>query len=255
MHRIAKACVAEFIGTFALVFFGAASIIMAGGPFDAGNLVSVALTHGLVLGVFITGCMYISGGQFNPAVSIGLMVIGKQTPAQTLLFIASQLFGAACAAGMLVFVLTPEVANSWDPVRKTGSNVGATIGSYTLDGNVAGVVILELLQTFALMFAVLAAVVDARAHKLGGFAIGLTLSLCIMAFGPLTGSSLNPARTFGPALYGHWDMHWAYWLGPVAGAILASLVYKFVWREPPAEPAPVPPLRQNPDAAPQAAEA
>jgi MIP family channel proteins len=231
MTTLARGCVAEFIGVFALVFFGAASIIMThklGG--SAGGLATVALTHGLVLAIFITGSMYISGGQLNPAVSIGLLAIGKQGPGRTLAFVGAQLLGAACGAGMLVYLLTPEMANSSiTGENPLGTNVGATIGRFTTAGNVVGVVGLELLQTFALMFAVLTTAVDARSHKLGGFGIGLTVSACIMAFGPLTGSSMNPARTFGPALYGHWDMHWAYWVGPVGGAVLAALVYKFVW--------------------------
>ncbi|HZW10846.1 MAG TPA: aquaporin [Phycisphaerales bacterium] len=236
MNHLVRGCIAEFIGTFALVFFGAASIVMthelAG---SAGSLATIALTHGLVLAVFVTGSLYVSGGQFNPAVSIGLMAIGIQPPGRTLAFVAAQLVGAASGAGMLVFLLTPEVANSSvvaaDPL---GTTVGATIGRFTAAENVPGVVGLELLQTFALMLAVLTTAVDGRAHRVGGFGIGLTVAVCIMAFGPLTGSSMNPARTFGPALYGHWDMHWAYWAGPVAGSLLAALTYKLVWTEPPA---------------------
>ncbi|MDQ7013913.1 MAG: aquaporin [Planctomycetota bacterium] len=137
--------------------------------------------------------------------------------------------------GMLVFVFTPEVANTWRSVTKTGTNVGATIGRFTHEGNIAGILILETLQTFALMFVILTTAVDARSHKLGGFCIRLTGTLCILAFGPITGSSMNPARTFGPALYGHWDMHRAYWVGPITGAILAAGVYKFVWEDNKAE--------------------
>jgi MIP family channel proteins len=238
MPPLAKGCIAEAIGTFALVFFGAGAILMTaevnGG---AGSLITVAMAHGIALAVFISGTMYISGGQLNPAVSIGLLVAGKQSPGQTGAFILSQLFAAACAAGMLVFALTPEVANSWDEAAGSGTNVGATIGSLTRDGNVMGVIVLEALQTFALVFVVLTTAVDARAHKLGGVCIGLTVAMCIMAFGPMTGSSMNPARTFGPALYGHWDMHWVYWFAPVLGAVLAALVYRFVWMDPPTEAA------------------
>lgn len=233
MSLLTKGCIAEFIGTFALVFFGVGAILMTGdNASNAGSLATVAFAHGFVLFVFITGCMYISGAQFNPAVSIALLAIGKQDAKQTALFVVSQLIAAACAAGMLVFVFTPEVANNWDDAAKTGNNVGATMGQFTHEGNVAGVLILEILQTFALMFVILTAVVDERAHKLGGLAIGMTVAVCIFAFGPMTGSSMNPARTFGPALYGHWDMHWAYWVGPVTGAVLAAGVYKLVWAEP-----------------------
>lgn len=232
MAPLGKGCIAEFIGTFALVFFGAGSILLTAESLGgAGSLITVALAHGLVLGIFITASMYISGGQLNPAVSIGLMAIGKQSPTQTGAFVLAQLAAGACAAGMLVFVFTPEVANNWDDVAKTGTNVGATMGLFTHEGNIAGVLILETLQTFALMLVVLTTAVDARSHKLGGMCIGLTVAVCILAFGPITGSSMNPARTFGPALYGHWDMHWAYWVGPVTGAVLAAGVYKYVWED------------------------
>ncbi len=234
MTPLAKGCIAEAIGTFALVFFGAGAILMtADTTGGAGSLVTVALAHGIALSVFITGTMYISGGQLNPAVSIGLFSIGKQSAGQTAAFVASQLFAAACAAGMLIWTIGASSANNAD----LGTNVGATIGSMTIAGDVRGVLVLEFLQTFALMTAVLTTAVDSRRHKIGGFGIGLTVAMCIMAFGPLTGSSMNPARTFGPALYGHWDMHWAYWLAPVAGAVAASMVYKLVWATPEPEPA------------------
>lgn len=234
MTPLVRGCVAEAIGTFALVFFGAGAILMTSDATGgAGSLVTVALAHGIALSVFITGTMYISGGQLNPAVSIGLFSIGKQSAGQTAAFVASQLFAAACAAGMLVWTIGPDVANN----AELGTNVGATIGSMTVAGDVRGVLVLEFLQAFALMTAVLTTAVDPRTHKVGGFGIGLTVAMCIMAFGPMTGSSMNPARTFGPALYGHWDMHWAYWLGPVAGAVAASMVYKFVWGASEARPA------------------
>ena len=215
---------AEFMGTFALVFFGAGSMIMASDQFGAGNLVTIALAHGLVLVVFVSACMYISGAQFNPAVSIGLIVAGKQTPFRAAVFIFAQLLSAACAAGMLVFLLGAEVANNPD----AGTELGATIGQLTRDGNAMGVFGFEFLLTFALMYVILAAVVDDRAHKLGGICVGGTVAACIFAAGPLTGASMNPARTFGPALYGHWDMFHIYVLATVLGACAAALVYRFV---------------------------
>lgn len=230
MNRLLPACIAEFIGTFALVFFGCASIIVANGqlggsPFTgSAGLVTIALAHGLILAICISGAAYISGGQFNPAVAIGLVVAGKQPAQRAAVFVVVQLIAAACAAGVLQLVLSPEVANS-EPVR-----LGATIGRLTDAGMVGAVVMFEAVATFFLMFAVLAGTVDDRAHKLGGFVIGLTLVAAILAIGPLTGASLNPARTFGPAVCGsRWDMHLAYWLGPVIGACVAAVVYKFAW--------------------------
>lgn len=221
MNNLSRGCIAEFIGTFALVFFGAASIVLTQDNIGAGSLVTVAMAHGLSLVVFVTACMYISGAQFNPAVSIGLLVIGKQKAPQAFAFIAAQLVAAVCAAGALVFLLGRDMT---DPVR-----LGATLGSLTDAGDIKAVLGIEFLMTFALMFVIMATVVDDRAHKLGGFCVGLVVAMCIVAFGPLTGASMNPARSFGPALYGYWDMHWVYWAAPIAGAITAAVVYKVVW--------------------------
>ncbi|MFG0258026.1 MAG: aquaporin [Phycisphaerales bacterium JB043] len=217
-----KGCVAECIGTFALCFFGCASIILtATHPGSGADLVTVALAHGLVLAVFVTGALHISGGQFNPSVSIALIVRGKQTPQQAALYILSQCIGAACGCGALVFFLGADVANN----AEAGTNLGATIGSLTTDGNTLAVFGLEVLLTFALMFTILRCLVDDRTPvKHGGIAVGIVVACCIVAFGPLTGASMNPARSLGPALYGHWDMHWVYWAAPIVGAVLASIV-------------------------------
>lgn len=230
MPSLARGCMSEFLGTFALVFFGAGSIIAVNQPIAAvggGNLVAVALAHGVILAIMITACMYVSGAQFNPAVSLGVFIAGKQSAVQTVSFIITQCFAAICAAGMLVFLLTPDIANN----PEHGTNVGATIGWLTERGNKNGVIGFEAIATFALMWAVLAGTVDGRAHKLGGFVIGLTVTACILAIGPLTGASMNPARTLGPAVYGHWDMFWVYMLAPSLGACLAAFIYRWVWAE------------------------
>ncbi|MCB9845232.1 MAG: aquaporin [Phycisphaeraceae bacterium] len=231
MPTMARGCIAEFLGTFALVFFGAGAIILTRavvpGEAAPGSLVTVALAHGLVLGVFVPACMYISGAQFNPAVSIGLLLIGKQPARTAIAYIITQLIAAACAAGMLVFLLGSQLANN-DSVR-----LGATLGSFSMGetANLRGLFGLELIMTFALMFIILTAVVDKRAHKVAGVAVGMTVAMCIVAFGPLTGASMNPARTFGPAIYGHFgDHHWVYWVATILGACLAALTYRAVWQ-------------------------
>jgi MIP family channel proteins len=233
MTKSTQACVSEFLGTFALVFFGCASIIVTRGSIGGeriyeggGGLMVVAFAHGLALAVATCAGMYISGGQFNPALSLGLVVAGKQSLGRAIGFIVVQLVGAACAAGLLQVVLSPSVANSADV------KLGATIGKLTEMRFFWGVIAFEAVATFALMMAMLASTVDDRAHKLGGFVIGLTFAAAMLAIGPLTGGSMNPARSLGPALSGsHWDMHWAYWVGPIAGACLAAVVYREVWHE------------------------
>lgn len=235
-QRIGPQLVAEFLGTFGLVFFGCASVIVSGadamGESFGGSLVTIALAHGLILAVGVAGAAYTSGGQFNPAVSVGLVIAGKQTLVKAGAFILTQVFAAAAAAGMLVLLLGREIADN--PAR--GTELGATIGDLTKSGNVLGVFGFEFISTFALMYIILAAAVDRRAFKaIGPLAIGGTLAAAILAHGPLTGASLNPARSFGPALYGHWTMHWVYWAAPILGACAAAAVYRLSGSKPVAD--------------------
>jgi aquaporin Z len=229
MSALVKSCVSEFVGTCLFVFFGVMSIVIGHPSLAAGavSLVSVALAHGLALGIMVTCTMAISGGQLNPAVSLGLVVAGKQSASRAIVMIVVQLIGAACAAGLVLYLVTPDVANT-----KEAGYLGRTAGVFTDKGLVGVVLIIEMMLTFVLMSAVLMGTVDSRAPRLGGFVIGLTVTACILAAGPLTGASMNPARTFGPAFCGnHWEMHWVYWAGPVAGAFLAAVVYRMFWEE------------------------
>lgn len=224
MSRI-QGCTAEFVGTFVFVFLALGSIILAqsftGG---AGTLGTIAMASGLALGVMITATAYVSGGQLNPAVSLALAFIGKQKYQQAAWFIGAQVLAAVCAAGFWQLFLGSGVANS-EAVK-----LGAASGALTSSGEWWAVLAIEMVATFTLMTAVLMGTMDERAPKLGGFVIGLTYAACIMAIGPLTGASLNPARAFGPALIGwHWGMHWVYWIAPFIGAIGAAQLYKSLW--------------------------
>lgn len=224
MPGLLRACLAEFIGTFALLLFGCGSIAVAGPDAGAGGIVGVGLAFGTVLLVFVNGCVYISGAQFNPAVSIGLMLLGLQSAARTAVFIGTQLLAAACGVGMLVVILG---APAMEDVRH-----GASLGVLSLPGegqNLFGAFLVEALATFALMFIICTNVVDARAVRNPGLAVGGVVTACVFAFGPLTGASMNPARSFGPALYGHWDAHWVYWAGPIIGAALGALAWRLIW--------------------------
>ena len=227
MNQLSRGMVAEFIGTFALVFFGAGSIVLTGPMIDAGSLITVATAHALALAVFVTACMYISGAQFNPAVSIALVVIGKQKPKQAIAFIIAQCVAAITAAGLILVFFGSELAQA-DGVR-----LGATLGRFSSgeSANLVSLIGLEIIASFALMFVILAAVVDDRAHKMGGICVGLVVGMCIVAIGPMTGASMNPARSLGPAVFGHWDAHWVYWVAPIIGATLAALVYRTVFEE------------------------
>ncbi len=221
-----RAVVAEFVGTFALMFIGGGAIIVTGGE----NLVAIALAHGLILAVMVSATMHISGGQINPAVSLGLALIKKQSWAQAVTFVIAQVVGGIAAA----FLLKTLLAGAFDV-----GNIGATLGSLT-DGNdptktnAMAAIGLEAIGTFFLMFVIMGTAVDKRgvggSAAIGGFGIGLTLAAVILCIGPATGASLNPARSLGPALVaGAWQSHWVYWAAPIVGAASAAIVYKTVF--------------------------
>ena len=163
--------------------------------------------------------MGISGGHINPAVTIGLWSVGRINALKAGLYIVAQLLGGVCAALVLKGLFPTGAAE----VRQYGAlSLGA-------DTTLATAILLEAVMTFFLALAVMGTVVDSAAPKVGGFAVGLTLWMCILAGGPLTGAALNPARTFGPALVsGFWVGQVAYWVGPILGAVVAM-------RRPPAE--------------------
>lgn len=205
------AFVAEFIGTFALVLIGAGSIING----QAG-LVGVALAHGLVIVVFGSALGAVSGGHFNPAVSLAMLATGRIDPIKAGGYIVSQLLGGIVAAFILTQVFPVEAVTA------------AKLGTPLLAPNVSiGVgIILEFITTFFLVLAIFGTAVDKRAPNLGALFIGLTVTLDILCIGPITGAAMNPARSFGPALIGgHMDNFWLYWIAPVAGAVAAAFLY------------------------------
>jgi MIP family channel proteins len=217
---LGRRCVAEFIGTFALIFVGVGAI------YHNAGLLAVALAHGLTIAVMVSATGAISGGQLNPAVTFGLLVGGKMSVKDSVAYWAAQLAGAAVAAFILLFLFTDQL----DP-QKGASMASTIVANGTPDlpksgiTNVQGVLI-ETILTFFLVFVVYGTAVDARAPKIGGLAIGLTVALDILFGGPFTGAAMNPARTFGPALAsGHWAHQWIYWVGPMLGGALAGGVY------------------------------
>lgn len=217
MGEDAKAYLAEAIGTFGLCFIGAGAIItnqMTGG---AVGLIGIALAHGIVLAVMVSALGHVSGAHVNPAVTIGLLVGGKISSGKAVGYIISQLVGGIIA-GLLLRAIYP--VSVWAPVNLGTPGLGEGVSAGT------GVLV-EIILTFFLVTAVYGTAVDEKAPKIGGFGIGLVLVFDILMGGPLTGASMNPARTFGPAVAsGFWDAHWVYWVGPIAGGILAAIAYK-----------------------------
>ncbi len=222
--------VAEFIGTFTLIFIGGGAGIAVNhyGPTHptAANLVAVALANGLAIGIMVTNLGHISGGHFNPAITLGFLTSRRITTPLAGLYWGAQLLGAAAAA-FILRGLTSALA-----VRNHATPIPATT-----DGKA---VVFELILTFFLVWAVWATAVDpGGAFKMiAGLAIGLTITMDVLFGGPFTGAAMNPARAFGPELAGKvWTGWWVYWIGPILGAVLASWLYEYLYLRPTAPPA------------------
>jgi MIP family channel proteins len=210
--------IAEFVGTFALVFVGGGAII-AGAASGASSLAAVALAHGLILSVMVTATMRISG-HFNPAVTIAFLVVRRIEATMAALYIVAQLF-ASLAAAYFLRALLPE-----GPATATQLGGQALATGISMGQGIA----LETIATFFLVFVIFGTAVDPDAPRVGGFAIGLTVAADILAIGPFTGASMNPARSFGPAVAAlNFQGHAAYWIGPIIGGIIAAVLYDRVF--------------------------
>jgi MIP family channel proteins len=211
--------VAEFVGTFALVFVGSGAIMTAKMSQSAAGLVEVALAHGIILAVMVSALMRISG-HFNPAVTLGVLATRRIEAMMAALYIVAQLIGAV-AAGYLLKATFPE--SVFVATRGGGQSV-------SLDINGVQAFILEAVATFFLVFVIFGTAVDQRGPKIGGLAIGFTIAADILAIGPLTGASMNPARTFGPAVAsGVYEAQLLYWAAPITGGLVAALLYEFLF--------------------------
>ncbi len=221
-QKLLKQCVAEFIGTFALIFIGIGAIHNLGTV--PGGLLGIALAHGLTIAVMVSATGGISGGHLNPAVTFGLLVGGKINLKDSVAYWIAQLAGATAAALLII-----AIAGHADGVGIVANGTPDLSDKVSVAQGIA----IEAVVTFFLVFVVFGSAVDARAPKIGGLAIGLTVAIGILFAGPWTGGALNPARTFGPALAsGHWNNHIVYWVGPMLGGLLAGLIYgRFLIRD------------------------
>ena len=215
MRDAVRHFVAEFIGIFALVFVGSGSIMMARYTNAGTPLILAATAHGVILAVMVTATMRISG-HLNPAVTIGFLVTRRIEPMMAGVYILAQIFGAIVAA----YALKASVPAELFAATRGGGQ------SMALDVTAGQGFMLEAIATFFLTFVVFGTAVDPHAPKVGGFAIGLTVGAGILAIGPLTGGSMNPARSLGPVVAsGVFEGHALYWAGPIVGAVVAALLY------------------------------
>jgi len=209
---------AEAVGTFTLIFIGAGSIIanqLTGGKV---GIVGIALAHGLAIATMVAATGHISGGHLNPAVTWGFMVTRRLAVNVGITYMLAQLVGASIG-GLLLTAAYPEAARR-----------AASLGTPTLDPAVtAGVgIVVEAILTFFLVFVIFGTAADPRGPgAIAPLAIGLVLTMDILAGGALTGGAMNPARAFGPALFsGMWANHLVYWVGPLLGGGLAAWTYQ-----------------------------
>jgi len=207
---------AEFIGTFALIFVGIGAIKTAGH-----DVVAVALAHGLTIAAFVSATLHISGGQLNPAVTFGLVCGGHMVWSEAFRYWIVQLLGGIAAALICLGLFGRDVVVTGTPQLAINLTAGQGI-------------LVEGILTFFLVFVVHGTTVDPRGRGLAGFAIGATITLDILFGGPLTGAAMNPARVFGPAVAANfWHDHYVYWVGPFVGGGLGGFVYRiFIERKP-----------------------
>jgi len=219
-----RRAVAEFVGAFALIFVGAGSAIY-------GNIVVAAFANGLVIAVMVSAVGFISGGHFNPAVTLGFLVTRRISAALAGIYWLAQFGAAALAALLLRWVLPPPAT-----LRSGVPSLVAALSSGK------GVVI-EAVLTFFLVWVIFATAADPRGSfkQIAGLAIGLTIVLDVLMGGGLTGAAMNPARAFGPQLVNdHWANGWVWYVGPASGGVIAAVLYDLLYLHPP-RPVPVGP--------------
>jgi glycerol uptake facilitator protein len=223
-ERGLAAYLAELIGTFLLVFFITSVVVLfvaTGNQAQFGSdFAVVGLVHAFLLFGLIVMFGVVSGGHFNPAVTLAAAAIKRISPIDAVIYILAQLSGGVLGALMPKALLLDE---------GRATHYGAVQVSGLLSGNVAGAAV-EAIGTFCLVLVILAAVYSKKSFKeWAPLAIGTTLGFIVMVGGPLTGGSFNPARWFGPALVGNdFGGTWPYLVGPIVGSLLAALVFRFV---------------------------
>lgn len=225
MYRIWQKLCAELIGTFLFVFFAAGVVCVDQGLRSSGQpgigLVGMALVRGLAFGILVCALSEVSGGHFNPAITIGAWVTRKIGSLQALCYSIAQILGAM-AAGWTLTRLIPEQV--WRTAALATPDLAAEVS------RTQGI-LFELVLTFFLVFVFFATVADARTDtsystRLGGVAAGLTIFVGMLVGGVYTGASMNPAMALGTAVVSHhWVNHGVYWAGPMLGGVIGAWIY------------------------------
>lgn len=207
-----RALVAEFLGVFALCFVGIGAIAATQGS----DLMAIALAHGLAIGLSVVALGAISGGHFNPAVTFAMLITGRITPVGAVGYWVAQLLGGLVAAFFIGALYGGTAVADGTPAP--GANHTAIQA-----------LMMEVFLTFFLVSVIFGSAIFNN-FSFAGLAIGLAITMDILAGGAVSGAAMNPARALGPAIIGgEWAAHWVYWVGPLVGAGLAALLYDFLY--------------------------
>ena len=228
MYSRPQKLAAEFLGTFAVVLFSAGAVcadqlVRSVNPTGAIGPLGIALAYGFAFASLSAALAHVSGGHFNPAVTIGFWVTRRCTTFDTLAYWLAQITGAVAAAYLLRWVV-PE--DAWQTVALGTPELASGLTR-------SPALLIEGLATFVLTFVVFAAAKHPSPGALSAMAGGLAITAGSLFSAPFTGGAMNPARAFGPALMaGHWTSHGVYWVGPLAGGMLAAWTYQAVIARP-----------------------
>jgi len=224
VYSLTQKLFAEFIGTFAVVFFAMGAIcadeFLRSTGQGAITTLGLALAYGLAVGIMVTALAHISGGHLNPAITIGFWVTKRLSTTLTLLYWIVQILGAVAAA-YLIAAIVPDAP--WRPEAMTAINP-----ALALDFTRLHAMLLEGVMTFFLVFVFFATMVDVKGafNKVAGLGVGLAVTMDALFGYPLTHAALNPARALGPSIVTHhWSNHGVYWVGPLLGGVLAGVIY------------------------------
>ena len=214
-REVLAACFAEALGTFALVFGGAGAIAVDAESGGAVTSVGIGLSFGLVVMAMIFAVGHVSGCHINPAVTIAFRAAGRIGWPRTFAYIAAQLTGGVLA-GLAIVAIVGEAGDAGASAPRINGDDAAFVS--------------EIVLTFFLAFVIFGVATDERAQgAFAAVAVGGYVALAAMAWGPIANASMNPARSFGPAVAANvWDAHWVYWAGPIIGAVLGAGAYQLL---------------------------
>ncbi|KAG1929247.1 aquaporin-8a.1 [Pimephales promelas] len=217
-ERYIQPCMAEVLGSTLFMFVGCVSVM---GNVGISGSIQPALAHGLALAIAIAIFGEISGGHFNPAVSVCVYLIGGMELMLLVPYVLSQMLGGVIAAALAKAVTTDEAF---------GNATGAAFGAVQSSHGVGSATMAEMIMTLFLTIVVSMGAINGRTRShLAPFCIGLTVTANILAGGGISGACMNPARAFGPAIVsGHWTYHWIYWVGPLTGALVTVSLVRLI---------------------------